>query len=64
MDEEVQTRLLLGDDREAIERDLEADDSETAAPVSDLRGTLPRQLGCSTTRLPSSWVPSAERSMQ
>jgi hypothetical protein len=37
MDEEVQTRLLLGEDPEAIERDLEADDSETAAPVSDLR---------------------------
>ena len=38
MDEEVQTRLLLGEDPESIERDLESDeDEEPATPVSDLR---------------------------
>ena len=38
LDEEVQARLLLGEDPESIERDLEDDeDGETAAPVSDLR---------------------------
>jgi hypothetical protein len=37
MDEEIQTRLLLGEDPESIERDLEDEDGEPAAPVSDLR---------------------------
>jgi len=36
LDEEVQTRLLLGEDPEEIERDLEERDEETA-PVSELR---------------------------
>jgi hypothetical protein len=36
LDEEVETRLLLGEDPEEIERDLEEREEETA-PVSDLR---------------------------
>ena len=36
LDEEVETRLLLGEDPESIERDLEEQEDETA-PVSDLR---------------------------
>ena len=36
LDDDVQARLMLGDDPEEIERDLEDEDEETA-PVSDLR---------------------------
>jgi hypothetical protein len=36
LDDDVQARLLLGEDPEEIERDLEAREDETA-PVSELR---------------------------
>lgn len=37
LDEEAQTRLLLGEDPEEIERDLEAREAERRSRVSELR---------------------------
>jgi hypothetical protein len=37
LDEEAETRLLLGEDPEQIERDLEAREAERRAGVSELR---------------------------
>ncbi len=37
LDEEAETRLLLGEDPEAIERDLEAREAERRSRVSELR---------------------------
>jgi hypothetical protein len=37
LDEDVETRILMGEDPDAIERDLEEREEDEAAPVSDLR---------------------------